>query len=1507
MEKLERKYRVWLLGAALVVAAAGSPCFVHAASQAEQALLARAQSLAEHGQLDIAIQTWQQVLLSDPNSKDALAGIARAEMQLGRAKDAEPYLDKLRSLGGSGQVIAQIEAMPHVQPPSQRLDDAQRLAQKGDYADAMKTYRQIYGDHPPAGDVALSYYDTEAAIPAEREHAIEGLRDLAQRFPADPRYAITLGRVLTYEPKTRAEGIALLNKYPDFSAAREALRQAESWNEIAPESSAPVRTGNPEEEAAYRALNGGRIDEAQQRFQSLLAKDPNSRGALSGMGYVLMKQKDFNGAEGYFERARAAGATGLDNSMALAQFWVRMGKGTQELADGQSDAAIADFRAAAVTKPTNPDALEALAGALMQKGDDAEAADYFARAVHNAPDRSQSWRGLFLAQSGEGDAQAALATNDRMPQGLHAQFSSDPEYLRALAEDDLALGRESEYQHVVEQVLALPFPNQGRDLPLDKQIQYAYLLMSVHRYEPALELFRQVVAAAPDNVDAWRSLISAQHQLLRDDEALATIGRIPQSVFDRIDNDASFLALVGSIYQSRHQWARAHSYLERAIATSKAPSDTLELQLADVEAAQGQLQEALAIYQLETQNHPDNPAAWRGLITVLHQAGHDQDALREVTAIPEPVRLRLEGDTGYLQSVASVEASTGQNQQALEAFDRIAGNYAAKNEAEPVDVQIQSGWVLLRVNDDRRLYKLIAAIAGSSYLTDEQRSNFNQLLAAWSIRRATASSATGDPRRAIMILEAAARAIPGNTDVLNSLAGAYLKAGESRRAVAIYEALDMSNASLVQFKGAIGAAMAAGDMKHASAWLETALDRFQNDPDILKMAAEYEQATGNTQKAVAYYRAALAAMGPESPAEMFPRSGGGIGSEPSVDSPTLDLMQLLAPKASGNQAAPAADSNANLGPAKVSWLDAPSKPVDTLGDFAGADSSNPAAPPAQDSAVALAALNARESQLPPPATISAETNESIPPQDADRKLDPPSEALAQPPAAMSDTDAVNTTSVIKLQKAARTLAAGDADGQPQLRSIPAARVPEPDNEATLNTAPADLSDSSLASSQDSAPLLSLPPQQSSPSASPVPDASGTEQPAPAVLPPLNGPSGPSVQQTQKTAREQINDQLELIKGESSPWLGGTSGIGYRSGQPGYDQLSIYTADTEESAMLGSGARLTLVTGPVLLDAGTANGQATLRQGTLSATAIPNTESASGIEGELQLRATHFAAAFGTTPRGFLVSNYSGGVYIHPPQGHFTLTLSRAPITDTQLSYAGLRDQGSISPLYQGNVWGGIISDAGELQIAAGDARSGWYLQGGGQYLSGVHVPSNKRFDGDVGAYWAVWHGPEYGRLTVGMNFFGMHYDKNLRYFTYGQGGYFSPDAYVVAGVPISFSGHYQQRFHYNFNGSLGFQAFNEESSLYFPLDSAVQAAEGNLSYPAMTTVSGNYSFDGEASYAISDHWYTGGYMDFNNTRDYASSKVGFYVRYLFQSEPAFGETGPTGLYPVTGFRPLNVP
>ncbi len=307
-----------------------------------------------------------------------------------------------------------------------------------------------------------------------------------------------------------------------------------------------------------------------------------------------------------------------------------------------------------------------------------------------------------------------------------------------------------------------------------------------------------------------------------------------------------------------------------------------------------------------------------------------------------------------------------------------------------------------------------------------------------------------------------------------------------------------------------------------------------------------------------------------------------------------------------------------------------------------------------------------------------------------------------------------------------------------------------------------------------------------------------------------------------------------------------------------------------------------------------------------ATVVPDPQTASGVGGEVQLRTPSFAAMLGYSPYGFLVQNVIGGLYIHPPSSHFTLTFGRDSIVDTQLSYSGLRDMGSRSPTYVGNYWGGVVTNSGELQLSFGNEKSGWYIQGGGQYLTGRHVQSNKRIDGDAGAYWAVWHRPEYGSLTLGLNFFGMHYDNNVRYFTYGHGGYFSPQAYMLAGIPFTFNGHHGTKFRYRITGSLGMQAFEEDSVPYYPLDLALQSARKNPWYPSQTSVGGNYSLDAEGSYAIAEHWYVGGDLNFNNSRNYASSNVNFFVRYLFRPQPQV-ENGPTGLFPVQGLRPLRVP
>jgi hypothetical protein len=409
------------------------------------------------------------------------------------------------------------------------------------------------------------------------------------------------------------------------------------------------------------------------------------------------------------------------------------------------------------------------------------------------------------------------------------------------------------------------------------------------------------------------------------------------------------------------------------------------------------------------------------------------------------------------------------------------------------------------------------------------------------------------------------------------------------------------------------------------------------------------------------------------------------------------------------------------------------------------------------------------------------------------------------------------------------------------------------------------------------------------------------------LPPLRGPWGFKRAVTKpRDPREEAAMQLATIEGGYSPWVGGTGYVNHRSGTPGLDQLTILEAPFEATTPLGGSARISIVTTPSFLDSGVSTGTSTNRLGTLPATATPGQQNAAGVGGEVQLSASNFGASVGYTPYEFLVSNVIGRFNWRPAGGPFNFTFTRDAVKDSQLSYAGLRDPGSASPTFSGNIWGGVIANAGGIQYGKGDAKSGLYVGFGGQSITGHHVENNTRVDGVAGAYWHVLTVPDQGDLTIGANFFGMHYSNNLRYFTYGQGGYFSPSAYLLANVPVTWSGHYGVNLHYTISGAFGLQAFQEEASPYFPLDTALQAANNNPYYPSQSTVGSNYDLHGEASYHINDHWYMGGFFAVNNTRDYASQTVGFFIRFLGRAQYP-SELGPTGLFPYQGIRPKMVP
>ena len=205
-------------------------------------------------------------------------------------------------------------------------------------------------------------------------------------------------------------------------------------------------------------------------------------------------------------------------------------------------------------------------------------------------------------------------------------------------------------------------------------------------------------------------------------------------------------------------------------------------------------------------------------------------------------------------------------------------------------------------------------------------------------------------------------------------------------------------------------------------------------------------------------------------------------------------------------------------------------------------------------------------------------------------------------------------------------------------------------------------------------------------------------------------------------------------------------------------------------------------------------------------------------------------------------------------------------------------------------------------------------------LKGEHVLTNNKFETGTGAYVRVKNWPGYGSLTVGGALFGMHYQYNEQGLTYGQGGYFSPNYYFLASVPVTFNGYHGPNFHYIISGALGVETFQQSSAVFFPLDPGLQAqVQTNLNctlaqttahtcgqYPVSGITGFNYVVNSEISYLFGEHWYLGGFVSANDTNNYNTVSGGFLFRYTFRKQHA-ADNYPTGLFPVDGFRPLRVP
>jgi tetratricopeptide (TPR) repeat protein len=256
--------------------------------------------------------------------------------------------------------------------------------------------------------------------------------------------------------------------------------------------------------------------------------------------------------------------------------------------------------------------------------------------------------------------------------------------------------------------------------------------------------------------------------------------------------------------------------------------------------------------------------------------------------------------------------------------------------------------------------------------------------------------------------------------------------------------------------------------------------------------------------------------------------------------------------------------------------------------------------------------------------------------------------------------------------------------------------------------------------------------------------------------------------------------------------------------------------------------------------------------------------------------------------GFPVQNMVGGIRKNWETGKTdaALEIFRRPMNNSLLSYAGAHDPAT------GEIWGGVAYTGvgGQISRTLGQ----FYTFASAEYglLQGKNVLDNNRLalrtgvDKDLLRREDMW-------VNLGLALTHWRYKENETNFTFGHGGYFSPQSYTSLNLPVAWAGR-NGKLSYFLRGSTSYSWTNEKRMAYYPTDSALQSdavSSGNGNdpgfYPGGPGGGIGYSLRLATEYQLTPHLAIGGNFMMDRTAFYTPNSTFIYMRYQFQahSEP----------------------
>ncbi len=231
----------------------------------------------------------------------------------------------------------------------------------------------------------------------------------------------------------------------------------------------------------------------------------------------------------------------------------------------------------------------------------------------------------------------------------------------------------------------------------------------------------------------------------------------------------------------------------------------------------------------------------------------------------------------------------------------------------------------------------------------------------------------------------------------------------------------------------------------------------------------------------------------------------------------------------------------------------------------------------------------------------------------------------------------------------------------------------------------------------------------------------------------------------------------------------------------------------------------------------------------------------------------------------------GGAQYRYSTGYVQGEVYSTPIRESVLSYVGMQD-----PYVAGRTWGRVQETGGSLQIFQGfpsDITA--FAKASYGEITGVNTYHNNHL-ALIGSVSKLFKREGFEYISIGPAVSYEQFDNNQNQFTYGNGGYFSPQ-YIIQGI-VEAQALTTEGLNWIARGSIGggAQQNKQDASPYFPLD------PDGREFPSTNSSTGIFLVKAEGGVLLCPDWMVGAKVSYAVTADYNEGFAAIYVKYFFE-------------------------